>query len=91
MWRNAIIHYEKSDDDIIFATTMRKLTTLIALLLLLPSINGSPVTSGEAEKVLRDLDREIKLFESYKSRRVIRIDSLKTNRSAMAVGSIPWL
>lgn len=62
MWRNAIIHYEKSDDDIIFATTMRKLTTLIALLLLLPSINGSPVTSGEAEKVLRDLDREIKLF-----------------------------
>ena len=91
MWRNAIIHYEKSDDDIIFATTMRKLTTLIALLLLLPSINGSPVTSGEAEKVLRDLDREIKLFESYMSWGVIRFYSIKTNLSAMAVGSIPWL
>ena len=52
---------------------------------------GMSVSSGQAEDALRNLDKEIKLFESYKERRVSRIDSLKKDRSRMAVGSRPWL
>ena len=89
---NAIIHYEKTVDRIIFATTMRKPTILlIPLLSLCLHIGAASVTRGQAEQALRDLDREIRLFESYKSRRVARIDSMKTDRSTMAVGSHPWL
>lgn len=72
---------------------MRKLVALIIILPFFLSMcgGGMSVSSEQAEDALRNLDKEIKLFESYKERRVSRIDSLKKDRSRMAVGSRPWL
>lgn len=52
---------------------------------------GMSVSSGQAEDALRNLDKEIKLFESYKERRVSRIDSLKKTGAGWRSEAVPGL
>ena len=61
---------------------------MCALVFLAPGAYGKGVASDDVRNVLRELDKELNIRDSYLSRRHVRIDSLRSALADSSVGAV---